>query len=113
MRRMTKTKWLAGGALTVALIGTGTGFALPPLSAQDDKPLTGANLDRAVAAALASTGGGTVTGTEAGDDGAAFGVEIRFKDGRQVEVNLDKDFKVVGRETDDDGPNDDDGAKNS
>jgi uncharacterized membrane protein YkoI len=66
--------------------------------------LAGANRDRAVAAALAATGGGTVLETEVGDDGAAYGVEIRLTDGRQVEVNLDKSFKVVASEPDEDRP---------
>jgi uncharacterized membrane protein YkoI len=48
--------------------------------------------------------------SEAGDDGAAYGVEIRLEDGRVVEVSLDANFNVVGDEADDDGPNDDDGA---
>ena len=42
-----------------------------------------------------------------GDDGAAYGVEIRLDDGRQVEVNLDADYKVINQEADDDdGPSD-------
>jgi hypothetical protein len=57
-----------------------------------------------VNAALAATGGGTVLETEAGDDGAAYGVEIRLADGRQVEVNLDQSFKVTGQEADEDKP---------
>lgn len=67
-----------------------------------DAPLTGSDLDRAVAAALDHTGGGEVTETEIGDDGAAYGVEIRQADGSQVEVNLDADFNVIGSESDDD-----------
>ena len=43
-----------------------------------------------------------MTDTEVGDDGAAYGVEIRLEDGRQVEVNLDADFAVLSREADDD-----------
>jgi len=62
------------------------------------------------AAALEHTGGGTVVETEAGDDGAAYGVEIRLEDGRVVEVNLDQDFNVIGDEADDDGANDQDGS---
>jgi uncharacterized membrane protein YkoI len=67
-----------------------------------DAPLTGSDLDRAVAAALDHVGGGEVTETETGDDGAAYGVEIRLDDGSQVEVNLDADFEVIGSEPDDD-----------
>jgi len=67
-----------------------------------DAPLTGSDLDRAVAAALAHTGGGTVTDSEVGDDGAAYAVEIVRPDGHQVEVELDAGFTVVGDALDDD-----------
>jgi hypothetical protein len=76
----------------------------------DDKPLTGTTLDKARAAALAHTGGGTVVETEGGDEGAAYGVEIRLADGSQVEVSLDGNFDVIGQEADEDGPNDQDGS---
>jgi uncharacterized membrane protein YkoI len=102
-----KTKWLAGAAVAVALIGGGTGAAIAATSGDDEEPLTGSTRDRAVDAALEETGGGTVIETEAGDDGAAYSVEIRLDDGRQVEVNLDQDFAVTGHEADDDGPNED------
>ena len=55
----------------------------------------------AKAAALEFTGGGTVTEAEVGDDGAAYGVEIRLDDGSQVEVRLDETFTVIGTEPDD------------
>jgi uncharacterized membrane protein YkoI len=100
-----RTRWIVGGALAVAMLGSGTAVAV---ATGDDQPLSGATLDRAVAAALAETGGGTVTQTEAGDDGAAYSVEIRLADGRQVEVHLDKAFRVIGQESDDDGPTDQD-----
>ena len=51
-----------------------------------------------------------MTETEAGDDGAAYGVEVRLDDGRVVEVRLDADFQVLGHEADDDGSNDQDGS---
>jgi hypothetical protein len=57
--------------------------------------------EKAIAAALQYTGGGTVIETEAGDDGAAYGVEIRLANGRAVEVGLDANFKVIGQESDD------------
>ena len=43
-----------------------------------------------------------MTETEMGDDGAAYGVEVRLDDGGEVEVNLDADFNVIGSEADDD-----------
>jgi uncharacterized membrane protein YkoI len=104
-----RTKWIAGGAVAVAVIGGGTGIGLAAAGDDDDKPLTGSTLDDAVAAALDETGGGTVTETEVGDDGAAYSVEVRLDDGRQVEVNLDENFNVIGQEADDDGANDQDG----
>jgi uncharacterized membrane protein YkoI len=103
-----KTRWIAGGVLVAAMIGGGTGAAIAA-GGDDDKALTGSTRDRAVAAALASTGGGTVLETEAGDDGAAYGVEVRLADGRQVEVNLDAGFRVVGQEADEDRPGENDG----
>lgn len=102
-----RTKWIAGaGVAAVVLFG---GVAAAASNGDDDLELTGSTRDRAVAAALAATGGGTVLETEAGDDGAAYGVEIRLADGRQVEVNLDQSFKVVGQEADEDKPGEDEG----
>jgi uncharacterized membrane protein YkoI len=103
----SKTKWITGAALAVAVIGGGTGMAVAASSGDDEQPLTGSTFDRAVDAALEETGGGTVTETEAGDDGAAYSVEVRLDDGSQVEVNLDENFNVVDQEADDDGPSDD------
>jgi len=97
-----KTRWIAGGALAIAVIGGGTGIGVAA-SRGDDEPLTGSALEKATAAALEHTGGGTVIETEAGDDGAAYGVEIRLDNGRVVEVGLDANFEVIGQESDDDG----------
>jgi hypothetical protein len=99
-----RTRWIVGTGLAVAMAG-GLVAAAAATDGDDDQELTGATRDRAVAAALAATGGGTVLETEAGDDGAAYGVEVRLDDGRQVEVNLDESFKVVNQEPDEDQPN--------
>jgi uncharacterized membrane protein YkoI len=101
-----RTRWIAAAGLAVA------GAALAAAASADgdsDSELTGSTRDRAVAAALAATGGGTVLETEVGDDNAAYGVEVRLPDGRQVEVNLDKSFKVIGQEADEDKPGEDEG----
>jgi len=84
-------------------IGAGSFLGIAAATGGDDQPLQGDAKDRAVAAALASTGGGTVTETETGDDGAAYDVEVRKADGSQVEVQLDADFHVIGSAVDDDG----------
>ena len=102
-------KLVLAGTLVVALSGLTAGIALATSGdgGSEEPALSGSALEKASAAALAHTGGGTVTDTETGDGGAAFGVEIRFDDGREVEVSLDENFKVVGEETDDDGSNGD------
>jgi hypothetical protein len=93
-----KTRWMGGGALAVALVGGGTGVAIAT-GGSGDEPLAGSVSEKAAAAALQHTGGGT----EAGDDGGAYEVEIRLADGRVVEVGLDANFEVVGQESDDHG----------
>jgi uncharacterized membrane protein YkoI len=72
--------------------------------AQDsDENLTGAPAERAVQAALAATGGGTMLEVEAGDDpNASYEVEIRTADGGVAEVLLDADFNVIGTVAGDD-----------
>ena len=104
-----RAKWLVAAGLVVAGVAGGAG-AVMAAGADDDAQLTGESRDRAIAAARAHVGEGDVTDTEVGDDGAAYGVEIRKADGSQVEVNLDRDYKVTGTEADDDsGPDDDQG----
>ena len=99
-----RTVAIATGIVAVALAGGG-GIAWA-ISGAEEQPLTGAARDRAVAAALRHTGGGTVTETETGEGGTAYEVEVRLADGRQVEVALDSSFNVVGEEADDDGAKD-------
>jgi hypothetical protein len=99
-------KWIAGSILALAVVAGGTGFAVANSGEGmqgNETPLTGSNLERAKAAALEHTGGGTVTETEVGDDGAAYSVEVRLEDGSVVEVALDGSFRVIGQESDDDG----------
>jgi len=68
-----------------------------------DTPIRGQALERASAAALAHTGDGKVTETEAGDEEGAYEVEVTHADGTQVDVHLDEDFNVLGSARDDDG----------
>ena len=90
----------AGVVAVMALAGGGVAWATGV--GDDDKPLTGSARERAIVAALEHTKGGTVTETETGDDGAAYGVEVLLDSGRQVEVELDENFNVIGQEQDDD-----------
>jgi uncharacterized membrane protein YkoI len=106
---LRRTRWIGGGAIVLAVIGTGTGIAIATGTDQDT-PIAGSDLDKATAAALEATGGGSVIETEVGDDGVAYGVEIRLGDGGVVEVGLDGDFNVISSEPDDDGPGEHAGA---
>ena len=97
-------RFLTGvSALVIAGAASGTGLAL---TGGDDQPLGGSTYDRAVEAALAFTGGGTVTEAEIGDGGAAYEVEVRLDDGTQVEVQLDRNFAVIASAADGDAPGD-------
>jgi uncharacterized membrane protein YkoI len=84
----------AGGAGIAAAGGGGDGAESP------DRAITGDALQRASEAALAETGGGTVTGTEVGDEESYYEVEVTRGDGSQVDVQLDENFAVVGSSPD-------------
>lgn len=65
-----------------------------------DKPLTGATLTQASAAAITAAGGGTVTDSELSDDSlSAYEVEVTTANGTVVDVHMDKSFAVVKKET--------------
>jgi hypothetical protein len=85
------------GAVAVA-IGTGVATAQPDDG--EGTPITGEALTKASQAALAFTGGGTVTATEVGDEESLYEVEVTLADGSQVDVQLDENFQVVGDKTD-------------
>ena len=103
-----RTRWIAIGAVSVAVLGAGTGIAIANGGDDDatDRPISGSALERASAAALEHTGGGRVSGTEVGDEEGYYEVEITLDDGRQVDVHLDREFNVLGDEAD--GANEDD-----
>jgi hypothetical protein len=84
---------LAGALGTSTIVGAG--------DSDGDRPITGDALRRASAAALAHTGGGRVTETEVGDEESLYEVEVTLGDGRQVDVQLDEHFHVVGSGADD------------
>jgi hypothetical protein len=108
-----KKLWIIGGAvLAVAAIAGGTGLAVANGGVGDDNevPITGTALEMASAAALAHTGEGRVTETEAGDEDGAYEVEVTLDNGSQVDVHLDADFKVINQVADEEtaGDNDND-----
>lgn len=93
------------GAITLTLGLLGAGFAHASTTDESgsegpDRPIVGAALQHASAAALAHTGQGTVTGTEVGDEESYYEVEITLDDGTEVDVQLDESFAVVGSDAD-------------
>jgi hypothetical protein len=98
------TKIIAGAVFAAAVVG-GAGVAVAGGGPEDaaegpDSAIGGDALQRAGEAALAATGGGRVTGTEVGDEESLYEVEVTLDDGRQVDVQLDEDFAVVGSSAD-------------
>ena len=98
---MTRKQMIVGAVAVVAVLGVGTGVGIAS-STDDDEPIQGDARQRATEVAVEHVGQGTVIETEMGDDGAAYGVEIRLGDGSVVEVELNEDFQVTGTEQDDD-----------
>ena len=67
----------------------------------DDAPITGTALDKASTAALKYIGEGQVTDTETGDEEGYYEIEITLDDGREVDVHIDENFSVLGKEWED------------
>ncbi|MEA2362537.1 MAG: hypothetical protein QOD71_1682 [Thermoleophilaceae bacterium] len=104
MRNKIKGAVIAAVAIVALAVG-GAAIAGATGGGDDnktDKAITGAALDRAKAVALDHTGGGKVTGTEAGDEEGAYEVEVTQADGSQVDVHLDKSFNVINSAADGD-----------
>jgi uncharacterized membrane protein YkoI len=99
---------LAVVVVILAAAAIAAGIAVGAGARDDEKPIEGPALARASEAALAHTGGGRVTETEVGDEEGFYEVEVTLPDGSQVDVHLDRDFSVLGDESDDEAPDDDD-----
>ena len=99
-----RTKFIAAGAAALAIAAGGTGIAVAGGAGEDsgdsERAITGTALEQAEAAALAHTGEGEVTDTEVGDEESLYEVEVTLDDGSQVDVQLDKQFDVVGSDAD-------------
>jgi uncharacterized membrane protein YkoI len=101
-------KYGAIAAIVLALGIGSAGIAVAAGSGDDEAPIQGAALAKASAAALAHTNGGRVTETEVGDEEGFYEVEVTLADGSQVDVHLDRDFSVLGDESDDETTDDQD-----
>ena len=105
MDRRTKIVLGAAAAAVIAgLAATGVATAADSGGADGaDVPLTGQALTRAGEAALAETGGGEVVDSEVEDAENGYEVEVNLDDGRQIEVQLDENFVVVGSSENEEG----------
>ena len=94
---MQRRRSIAVAASAVVVLGLSCGAAVVSATGDDGPgtPISGRELDRATAAALAATGGGRVTGTEVGDEESYYEVEVTHDDGSQVDVQLDEAFHLV------------------
>jgi hypothetical protein len=108
---MKRKTWIAAGAVVAALTG-GAGIAVASGGDDSESPIRGEALNKASAAALTRTGGGRVTETETGDEESYYEVEVTRPDGSRVDVQLDRDFRVVGASPDLQEPGDDEEASN-
>jgi uncharacterized membrane protein YkoI len=100
--RINKKIAIVAGAAAIVAGGAGVAAAGGNTDASEgpDVGITGDALQKASEAALAETGGGKVTGTEVGDEESYYEVEVTKDDGSQVDVQLDKNYAVVGSKTD-------------
>lgn len=99
MKHRTIIITAAAGVAAVAITIAGTAAA-SQYGDDNEQPITGDALTRATEAALTHTGEGTVTETEVGDEDSYYEVEVTLDSGKQVDVQLDESFAVVGAEDD-------------
>ena len=90
---------IIAAAVVIAAAGAAAAASASGDDDATDRAISGGALERAKAAALADTPG-TVTETEAGDEESYYEVEVTRPDGSQVDVQLDRDFRVVGSSAD-------------
>jgi uncharacterized membrane protein YkoI len=110
-RRLTL---IGAGAVALVALALGGAAIANATMGDDGEALTGSDLQRASAAALAAAGGGKVTETEHDSEGGAtYEVEITKPDGSEVEVRLDGSFKVVSVESDREEQDDSDSGEDS
>jgi uncharacterized membrane protein YkoI len=104
MQRTRKLIIVAAATTAIAAAGAGTAIAVSgggDTGDDGDRQATGAGSDRARAAALAITGGGTANAVERdSENGATWEVEVTKPDGKTVDVRLDERFGLVVVEPD-------------
>lgn len=102
MQRTRRILTICGAA---AMLAAGAGAAVAAGGGDDgddgERQATGAGAERARAAALAVTGGGTANSVERdSENGATWEVEVTREDGETVDVRLDERYALVVVESD-------------
>ncbi|MDR6557550.1 putative membrane protein YkoI [Arthrobacter pascens] len=107
---MRKRTWVIGAAVAGLALGGAT-VAAASVNPFDNEgtadggtqsPLSQTDRDKAVQAAMAKVGQGTVTEVERDENpNSAYEVELRLADGSEVEVAVGKDFQVLSQSPDD------------
>jgi len=98
----SRLKKILVGAAVLAL-AAGGGAAIVQASGEDERTVTGPQADRATAAALKITGGGSANAVERdSENGATWEVEVTKPDGKTVDVRLDEKYGLVIVEGDSD-----------
>jgi hypothetical protein len=97
MNWQSKYLVIGGSVLAIAAGGTGVAFATGAVGGDDGEgSLSGPTADKATAAALRITGGGTANAVERdSEDGATYEVEVTKPDGNTVDVRLDENYDLV------------------
>ena len=92
---MKHPKRILTGAL-VAVAAVGAVASVAAVTDDGDNTVTGRDADRATAAALRLTHGGTANSVERdSENGATWEVEVTRTDGTTVDVRLDENFRKV------------------
>ncbi len=109
--RFTRTRLTIAGAASAAVLAAGAGAAFAGGGGDEagDAKATGPAADRARAAALRVTHGGTANEVEREDEsGAAWEVEVTKPDGQTVDVLLNGRYGLIEVESDSDEGSDND-----
>jgi uncharacterized membrane protein YkoI len=104
---------LAVALAMVMLAGAGVAYASGSGEDSSEQRATGPGIDKAKSTALDHTNGGRVTGTEVGDEEGYYEVEVVRGDGSQVDVHLDRDFRVLSTPSDHEGSDSKDSSSDS
>ena len=95
---------IIGGVAVLAIAAGGGAYAIADSSKEkeQEKALTTAETQKAEAAAAREVDGQVLYVEYEEDHGGGYEVEMQLKDGSEAEVYLDKSFKVVGVEREED-----------